>query len=48
MIELRGAARDPGSRAKIAVKSNDKRIDCRCMCWYAWRTCTSCVFRTWR
>ncbi|MFY8300400.1 transcription termination factor NusA [Pseudoalteromonas sp. SS15] len=27
MIELRGAARDPGSRAKIAVKSNDKRID---------------------
>ena len=27
MIELRGAARDPGSRAKIAVKSNVKRID---------------------
>ena len=27
MIELRGAARDHGSRAKIAVKSNDKRID---------------------
>ena len=27
LIELRGAARDPGSRAKIAVKSNDKRID---------------------
>lgn len=27
MIELRGAARDPGSRAKIAVKSNDRRID---------------------
>ena len=27
MIELRAAARDPGSRAKIAVKSNDKRID---------------------
>lgn len=27
MIELKGAARDPGSRAKIAVKSNDKRID---------------------
>ncbi|MBS3796321.1 MULTISPECIES: transcription termination factor NusA [unclassified Pseudoalteromonas] len=27
MIELRSAARDPGSRAKIAVKSNDKRID---------------------
>lgn len=26
-IELKGAARDPGSRAKIAVKSNDKRID---------------------
>ncbi|MFM2484377.1 transcription termination factor NusA [Celerinatantimonas yamalensis] len=27
MIELKGAARDPGARAKIAVKSNDKRID---------------------
>ncbi|MDX3772933.1 transcription termination factor NusA [Chromatiaceae bacterium AAb-1] len=27
MIELRGAARDPGSRAKISVKSNDRRID---------------------
>ncbi|MFC3022485.1 transcription termination factor NusA [Vibrio zhugei] len=27
MIELKGAARDPGSRAKIAVKTNDKRID---------------------
>lgn len=27
MIELKGAARDPGSRAKIAVKSNDQRID---------------------
>ncbi|OOF25798.1 transcription termination/antitermination protein NusA [Salinivibrio proteolyticus] len=27
MIELMGAARDPGSRAKIAVKTNDKRID---------------------
>lgn len=27
LIELRGAARDPGSRAKIAVKTNDKRID---------------------
>ncbi|MDG6896307.1 transcription termination factor NusA [Volucribacter amazonae] len=27
LIEIRGAARDPGSRAKIAVKSNDKRID---------------------
>ena len=27
MIEIRGAARDPGARAKIAVKSNDKRID---------------------
>ncbi len=26
-IDLMGAARDPGSRAKIAVKSNDKRID---------------------
>lgn len=27
MIDLIGAARDPGSRAKIAVKSNDQRID---------------------
>jgi N utilization substance protein A len=27
MIEILGAARDPGSRAKIAVKSNDSRID---------------------
>lgn len=26
-IEIRGAARDPGSRAKIAVKTNDGRID---------------------
>lgn len=27
VIEVRGAARDPGSRAKIAVKTNDGRID---------------------
>lgn len=27
LIELKGAARDPGSRAKIAVKTNDRRID---------------------
>ena len=27
LIEIIGAARDPGLRAKIAVKSNDKRID---------------------
>lgn len=27
MLDIKGAARDPGSRAKIAVKSNDKRID---------------------
>ncbi|MCD8551466.1 MAG: transcription termination factor NusA [Shewanella xiamenensis] len=27
MIEVIGAARDPGSRAKIAVKTNDRRID---------------------
>ncbi len=47
IIELKGAARDPGSRAKIAVKTNDKRIDCRCVCWYAWCTCTSCFWRTW-
>lgn len=26
-IQIKGAARDPGSRAKIAVKSNDSRID---------------------
>ncbi|SNC58710.1 transcription termination factor NusA [Sodalis endosymbiont of Henestaris halophilus] len=27
VIEIKVAARDPGSRAKIAVKTNDKRID---------------------
>lgn len=27
LIEIRAAARDPGSRAKIAVKTNDGRID---------------------
>jgi N utilization substance protein A len=27
LIEIRGAARDPGLRAKIAVKSNDPRLD---------------------
>ena len=27
LLEIKGAARDPGSRAKIAVHSNDKRID---------------------
>jgi len=27
LIEIKAAARDPGSRAKIAVKSNDSRID---------------------
>ena len=27
MLEIKAAARDPGSRAKIAVKSNDPRID---------------------
>jgi N utilization substance protein A len=27
IIEIRGAARDPGVRAKIAVKTNDHRID---------------------
>lgn len=26
-IEIKACARDPGSRAKIAVKSNDKRVD---------------------
>ena len=27
LIEIKGAARDPGVRAKIAVKTNDQRID---------------------
>ncbi len=27
LLEIRSAARDPGSRAKIAVKSNDQRLD---------------------
>ncbi len=27
LLEIRVAARDPGSRAKIAVKSNDQRVD---------------------
>lgn len=27
LLEIRGAARDPGLRSKIAVKSNDQRID---------------------
>lgn len=27
VIEIKGAARDPGSRAKLAVKTHDKRID---------------------
>lgn len=27
LIEVKAASRDPGSRAKIAVKSNDRRID---------------------
>ena len=27
LIEIKGAARDPGSRAKIAVRANDPRID---------------------
>ena len=27
MIDIKGVARDPGSRAKIAVSSNDRRID---------------------
>lgn len=32
VIEIRGAARDPGSRAKIAVRSKDKRIDAQGAC----------------
>jgi N utilization substance protein A len=27
LLEIKSAARDPGSRAKIAVKSNDQRVD---------------------
>ncbi len=27
LIEIKGASRDPGARAKIAVKSNDARVD---------------------
>ena len=27
LLEVKSAARDPGSRAKIAVKSNDQRVD---------------------
>jgi transcription antitermination factor NusA-like protein len=27
LIQILGAARDPGIRAKIAVRSNDPRID---------------------
>ncbi len=27
MIEILGAARDPGLRAKISVKSNDPKLD---------------------
>ncbi len=32
VIEIKGAARDPGSRAKIAVRSKDKRIDAQGAC----------------
>ena len=32
LIDILGAARDPGLRAKIAVKSNDSRIDPMCAC----------------
>ncbi len=32
VIEIMGVARDPGSRAKIAVRSRDKRIDPRGAC----------------
>ena len=41
LIEIRSAARDPGSRAKIAVKSNDKRID-------PVGACVGCVVRACR
>lgn len=32
LIEIKGAVRDPGSRAKIAVKTNDGRIDPKGAC----------------
>ena len=32
VIEIKGAARDPGSRAKIAVQSKDRRIDAQGAC----------------
>ena len=32
VIEIKGAARDPGSRAKIAVRTKDKRIDAQGAC----------------
>ena len=41
-IDLIAAARDPGLRAKIAVRSNDDRLDPVGACgWYAWTTRTS-------
>ncbi len=32
LISIKGIARMPGERAKIAVESYDDRIDCRCLC----------------
>lgn len=49
LIELKAAARDPGSRAKIAVKPMISVSTCWCVCGYAWCTCTSGFWRTgWR
>ena len=40
LIEVLSAARDPGLRAKIAVKSNDPRLDpVGAVCRYAWFSC---------
>ena len=43
MIEVKGAARDPGSRAKIAgEKQRPSHRSSRSMCWYARCTSASC------
>ncbi len=36
LISIKGIARMPGERAKIAVESYDDRIDCWCLCRCAW------------
>ena len=43
IIEIKAVARDPGSRAKIAVYSDDQSIDpVGGVCWYARQSCASC------